>query len=33
MAIYESSRRRQAVWLPLEVTDNPLITMLEEGVV
>jgi predicted dehydrogenase len=33
MAIYESSRRRQAVRLPLEVTDNPLITMLEEGVI
>ena len=33
MGIYESARRRQAVRLPLKVQDNPLITMLEEGVV
>jgi len=34
IAIYESSRRRQAVRLPLEdVADNPLISMLVEGVV
>lgn len=32
IAIYESSRRRQAVRLPLDdVQDNPLITMLAEG--
>jgi predicted dehydrogenase len=33
LAIYESSRRRQAIRLPLEIDDNPLITMLAEGVV
>lgn len=33
LAIYESSRRRQVVRLPLGITDNPLISMLEEGVV
>lgn len=33
MGIYESSRKRQAVRLPLNVGDNPLITMLAEGVV
>lgn len=33
MAIYESSRRRQAVRLPLDVTDNPMMTLLEEGVI
>ncbi len=33
LAIYESSRRRQAVTLPLDVPDNPLISMLAEGVV
>jgi predicted dehydrogenase len=33
MGIYESARRRQAVRLPLDVNDNPLITMLVEGVV
>ena len=33
MGIYESSRRRQAVRLPLDLGDNPLISMLAEGVV
>ena len=33
MGIYESSRRRQAVTLPLDVPDNALLTMLAEGVV
>jgi predicted dehydrogenase len=33
IGIYESARRRQAVRLPLDVQDNPLITMLAEGVV
>jgi predicted dehydrogenase len=33
MGIYESARRRQAVRLPLDVGDNPLLTMLAEGVV
>ena len=33
LAIYESSRVRQAVRLPLDVTDNPLLTMLADGVV
>jgi predicted dehydrogenase len=33
MGIYESARRRQAVRLPLDVEDNPLLTMLAEGVV
>lgn len=33
IAIYESSRRRQAMRLPLDVEDNPLISMLAEGVV
>lgn len=33
LAIYESSRRRQAIRLPLDVEDNPLISMLAEGVV
>lgn len=33
MGIYESSRRRQAVRLPLDVPDNALLTMLAEGVV
>lgn len=32
MGIYESSRRRQAVTLPLDVPDNALLTMLAEGV-
>jgi len=32
MGIYESARCRHAVRLPLKVQDNPLITMLEEGV-
>ncbi len=31
LAIYESSRRRQAVRLPLEIVDNPLIAMLAAG--
>jgi predicted dehydrogenase len=31
LAVYESSRRRQAVRLPLDVEDNPLISMLNEG--
>lgn len=31
LAIYESSRRRQAVRLPLDVKDNPLISMLAAG--
>ncbi len=31
LAIYESSRRRQFVPLPLDVPDNPLISMLAEG--
>ena len=33
LAIYESSRRRAFVPLPLDVPDNPLISMLAEGVV
>jgi predicted dehydrogenase len=33
LAVYESSRRRQLVKLPLEVRDNPLISMLAAGVV
>lgn len=33
IAIYESSRRRQAVRLPFDVGDNPLIAMLADGVV
>lgn len=33
IAIYESSRRRQAIRLPLHVDDNPLISMLGEGVI
>ncbi len=34
IAIYESSRRRQAVRLPLDnVEDNPLISMLAAGMV
>lgn len=33
MAVYESSRRRQLVTLPLDVQDNPLISMLAEGVI
>jgi hypothetical protein len=33
LAICESSRRRHLVRLPLAVTDNALITMLEEGVI
>ena len=33
LAIYESSRRRQLVRLPLDTIDNPLSTMLEEGVI
>ncbi len=32
LAIYESSRRRQMVRLPMDVADNPLISMLAEGV-
>jgi UDP-N-acetylglucosamine 3-dehydrogenase len=31
MAIYESSRRREAIRLPLAIADNPFISMLEEG--
>jgi len=33
MGIYESSRRRQAVRLPLDAPDNALLTMLAEGVI
>ena len=33
LAIYESSRIRQLVPLPMAVRDNPLITMLNEGIV
>ena len=33
LAVYESSRRRQLVRLPMDVTDNPLISMLDAGVV
>lgn len=33
LAIYESARRRQLIPLPLEVRDNPLISMLEQGAV
>lgn len=33
MAIYESSRQRRAMRLPLQTPDNALITMLAEGVV
>jgi predicted dehydrogenase len=33
LAVYESSRRRQLVRLPLDVDDNPLISMLAAGVV
>jgi UDP-N-acetylglucosamine 3-dehydrogenase len=33
LAIYESSRRRQLVTLPMEVEDNPLIAMLDAGVI
>ncbi|MGN6030336.1 MAG: Gfo/Idh/MocA family protein [Thermomicrobiales bacterium] len=33
MGIYESSRRRGAVTLPLDVPDNALLTMLAEGVI
>jgi predicted dehydrogenase len=33
LAVYESSRRRQLVNLPLDVDDNPFISMLEAGVV
>jgi predicted dehydrogenase len=33
LAIYESSRRRELVQLPMAVADNPLLTMLAEGVV
>jgi predicted dehydrogenase len=33
MAIYESARRREAVRLPIGVGDNPLLTMLDAGVV
>jgi predicted dehydrogenase len=33
IAIYESSRRRELIHLPLEVPDNPLFTMLDAGVV
>jgi predicted dehydrogenase len=33
IGIYESSRRRAAVRLPLDVGDNPLLTMLAQGVV
>jgi hypothetical protein len=32
LAIYESSRRRELVKLPMEIQDNPLISMLNEGV-
>jgi predicted dehydrogenase len=31
MAIYESSRRREAIRLPLAIADNPFISMLDEG--
>jgi predicted dehydrogenase len=30
-ATYESSRRRARIYLPLEIEDSPLITMLEKG--
>jgi len=33
IAIYESSRQRRAIRLPIEVKDNPLISMLADGVV
>ena len=33
MAIYESSRQRRALRLPLTVGDNPLISMLDAGVI
>lgn len=33
LAIYESSRRRQLVTLPMEVEDNPLISMLDAGAI
>ena len=32
-ATYESSRRRARIYLPLEIEDSPLLSMLEEGVV
>ncbi|MGI8406371.1 MAG: Gfo/Idh/MocA family protein [Thermomicrobiales bacterium] len=33
LALYESSRRRQLVTLPMAVEDNPLIAMLDAGVI
>lgn len=33
LAIYESSRRREAIILPLDARDNPLLTMLADGVI
>lgn len=33
LAVYESSRRRQLVRLPLDIKDNPLISMLAAGMV
>ncbi len=32
-ATYESSRRRARIYLPLEIEDSPLISMLEKGMV
>ncbi|RKY03439.1 gfo/Idh/MocA family oxidoreductase [Candidatus Poribacteria bacterium] len=32
-ATYESSRRRARIYLPLEIEDSPLLTMLEKGMV
>jgi predicted dehydrogenase len=33
LAVYESSRRRQLIRLPLDIDDNPLISMLDAGIV
>jgi len=32
-ATYESSRRRARVYLPLDIEDSPLLTMLETGMI
>ena len=32
-ATYESSRKRERIYLPLEIEDSPLISMIEEGVI
>lgn len=32
-ATYESSRRRARIYLPLDIEDSPLLSMLEEGVI